>query len=435
MAGMKNCGISAVGIALLLVIGCSAGDTPPSKTASQSNPPSATAEALPLLSITTDSGADVTSKEVYVPARYVLKDASRTVLIEGGTEIRGRGNSTWDLPKKPYHLKLTTSSSLLDMPANRHWVLLANYADKTLLRNELAFQLSRSMGMEYTPRSKAVEVELNGVYQGVYQLTEHIRIAPNRVNIPELKVGDTNITGGYLIEIDGRRGEVFCWNSPRSGMPFCFKNPETLLDAGWEAHRAYIEQYLTQTEEAIFSSNFADPVTGYAAYLDVDSVIQYFLVNELAKTVDGALDRSAFPSTFLYKKRDGKLFFGPAWDFDIAFGNVPQAWGALDPEGWYIREASWFTRLFQDPAFAARVTAKWNEWKANGYQQELLRYFDTQAVYLNRVQVQNFERWDILSIQVWPFPTLVTGSYQGEVTAVKAWLRARMTWMDAQFNP
>ena len=424
----------SVGLALVLLTGCSSGSDAPSNSGAQSTstPPFQVAQALPLLSVTTDTGVDVTSRDFYLPAHYVLKDESQTVLIQGATEIRGRGHSTWDLmPKKPYHIKLAKSSSLLGMPANRHWVLLANYSDKTLLRNDLVFKVGQWLGMEYTPRSRFVEVELNGVYLGIYQLTEHIRIAPDRVNIPELKIDDTTpdrITGGYLLEVDEWRDEAFCFSFPHSAMPFCLKNPETLLEPGWEAQRAYIVDYISKVEDAIISSNF-DPATGYAAYIDVDSAVQYYLANELVKNVDGDLRLS----TYLHKKRDGKLTFGPLWDFDIAAGNVNFN-GCDNPEGWYIRSAPWFTRLFQDPVFAAKVKDKWNQLKSSGRLEELFQYIDNRAAYLSHVQVRNFQKWDILSTWVWP-NRVVTGSYGGEVTAMKDWLRARVAWMDAQFNP
>jgi len=422
----------SVSLALVLLAGCSSESETPGTSGAQSSPSPQVAQALPLLSVTTDTGVDVTSRDFYLPAQYVLKDESQAILVQGATEIRGRGHSTWDLmPKKPYHIKLGKSSSLLGMPANRHWALLANYSDKTMLRNDLVFKLGQWLGMEYTPRSRFVEVELNGVYLGIYQLTEHIRIAPDRVNIPELKIGDTtlpNITGGYLLEVDEWRDEAFCFPSIRSGMPFCLKNPETLLEPGWEAQRAYIVDYISKVEDAIFANNF-DPVTGYAAYIDVDSAVQYYLANELVKNVDGDLRLS----TYLYKKRDGKLTFGPLWDFDIAAGNVNFN-GCDNPEGWYIRSAPWFARLFQDPAFAAKVKDKWNQLKSSGQLEELFHYIDNRATYLSQVQVKNFQKWDILSTWVWP-NRVVTGSYEGEVTAMKDWLRARVNWMDAQFNP
>lgn len=416
----------------IAVIGCGAANEAPSSSSLSVQPQAVVAEALPLLSISTNSGADVTSKEIYEAGRYTLTSENGQLILDSTLEIRGRGNSTWLMPKKPYRLKLTNSTSLLSMPANRDWALLANYADKTLMRNDVAFELSRLMGMEYTTRSTNVELQLNGDYRGVYQLVEHIRVGADRVNIPELKVGDTSpgvISGGYLIEIDSRRGEAFCFDSEQgSAMTFCLKNPDKLLEPGWEAQRDYIKEYIDQTEQAIFSSQFADPVVGYAAYLDVDSAISYYLINEVFKNVDGNLRLS----TFLYKKRDGKLTFGPVWDFDIAIGNVNFDNADLT-DGWHIRSAPWFTRMFEDPVFEGKVKARWAQLKASGDLDSLFAYIDRRAHWLSKVQVKNFQTWDILGVYVWP-NRVVTGSYDLEVVEMKDWLHERIAWMDGQLT-
>ena len=395
-------------------------------------PPNVVAEQLPTLTVNTTNGFAITSREVYLPGAFRLAGADGAMLQEGSLEIRGRGHSTWDImPKKPYRLKLSNSTALMGMPANRHWVLLANYSDKTMIRNDATFELSRMMGMEYTPRSTFVDLMLNGSYQGIYQLTEHIRIAPERVNIPELKVADTSataVTGGYLIEIDERRGESYCFNSSNTPMIFCLGNPESLLDPAWAKQRAYITNYIQQTDASIFSSQFADPAAGYAAYIDVESAISYYLVNEMLKNVDGNLRLS----TYLYKKRGGKLFFGPLWDFDLAYGNVNYD-GADRIDGWHIRTTPWFTRLFQDPAFAARVKARWRQMKSDRTIDKLFQYIVARHDYLAKVQVRNFERWPILSTWVWP-NRVVTGSYDGEVLAMGDWLFDRIKWMDAQIG-
>jgi hypothetical protein len=397
--------------------------------------PDGVAQQLPQLCIQVENNQPIDTKETYLNADMVLidKDFER---YEGITEIRGRGNTTWTMPKKPYRVKLATKASLLDMPANRHWVLLANYSDKTLMRNDVVFHLGETMGMEYTPRSSFVDLHINGLYQGLYQLTEHIRIDQHRINIPELKEGHTDperITGGYLLEVDSRRGEDFCFDSAHPDMAgnpmvFCAVNPETLLEAGWEDHRAYIENYIAQTESAIFAPDFTDPETGYAAFIDVDSAINYYLINELIKNVDGNLRLS----TFLYKKRDGKLTFGPLWDFDLALGNVNYD-DADNPEGWHILTANWYSRLFQDPAFATAIKDRWNWMKNEGVLDGLFERIDTRTLWLSQVQKANFELWDILNIEVWP-NRVVTGTYQGEVDAMKEWLQKRINWIDAQLN-
>jgi CotH kinase protein len=420
-------------LALLVLVGCGGEPAAPVVTPDPLPPVQLqpATQKLPLLSITTTSGADIVSKEIYAPGTITLADSTGTTVVEGAMEIRGRGNTTWSMPKKPYRLKLAASTALLGMPANRHWVLLANYSDKTMLRNDMAFELSRMLGMAWTPRSRFVDVQVNGRYQGVYQLTEHVRIGPNRVNIPEMKASDTsetNITGGYLLEVDERRGESFCFNSTMTRMVFCAANPETLLEPGWEKQRAYIQGYINRTDSAIFSSRFTDPAVGYAAYIDVESLINYYLLQEALKNVDGGLRFGPY----MYKQRNGKLFFGPVWDFDLAIGNVNYD-GADRVDGWHARKSEWFVRLFQDPAFKARVADRWSQMKSGGTVDSLKRLAYSRANYLNVVQVRNFERWPILGTYVWP-NRVVTGAYDLEVVALNVWLLSRLQWVDAEIG-
>lgn len=418
--------------------------------------PTGTVDTLPSLAITTDGAAPIVSKEDYVTGQFTLNGVG-VAQATGSLEIRGRGNSTWGWPKKPYRLKLTNSAALLGMPASKHWVLLANYADKTLMRNDIAFMLSKNMGMEYAPRSQYVEVKLNGVYQGVYQLVEHIRVAKDRVNIPEMKVTDTDaekISGGYLMEIDFRyhkdyckspdamwepycvngenlnRQVDFCLDSTHGMNPFCLQSPETLHDPAWSAQRAYIEKYFADTEAALFGSNFKDPDNGYAAYLDVDSVINYYLINELFKNPDGAL-----ASAFVYKKRNGKLFFGPVWDFDLSLGNAGYD-GVDNIDGWHIRNAPWFKRLFEDPAFEAKVKARWNALKANGKFELIFTYAEARATWLEKQQAKNYSVWSITDFAGWIKHGTHggTGSYDAEVNELIRWQRDRYQWMDTQLS-
>jgi hypothetical protein len=392
----------------------------------------APSQQLPILRISTVNGAPIASKDDYVMGAMSLLDSTGVEVANGTLEIKGRGSTSWDLfPKKSYRLKLGTSTSLVGMPASRHWVLLAEYSDKTMLRNELAFELSRKLGMAWTPRSHYVQVQLNDSYEGVYQLVEHVRIEPNRVNIQALKSSDTSatdITGGYLIEVDERRGEDFCFNSTMTTMVFCVKDPETLLQPSRAKQQAYIVNYLARTDSAIFGPDFADPTKGYAAFIDVESAINYYIVQEIAKNVDGKLRLSAF----MYKPRGGKLTFGPVWDFDIAFGNVNYD-GADLTDGWFIRDAEWYARLFADPAFAARFRTRWGELQGAGIIESLQRFVTSRANYLSAVQVRNFERWPILGEYVWP-NRVVTGSYAGEVSALNSWLNDRTRWMNAETN-
>jgi hypothetical protein len=416
-------------LACLVAVGCRQVTDAPTPGVVQPPPPPVVAEQLPVLALSTADGAPITSKDVYVNGTYRLTDIDRRALNSGTLEVRGRGNTTWGMPKKPYRLRLTGSTALLGMPASRHWILLANFSDKTLMRNDVVFELSRKLGMEYTVRSQFVELQLNGNYEGVYQLTEQIRIAKDRVNIPELKVTDTGasaISGGYLVEIDERYGENFCSKSAMTPMVWCLADPETLRDPAWAAQRQYVEAMIRQADQAIMGPQFGSPTAGYASVIDVESAINYYLLNELFKNVDGNLRLS----TYLYKKRDGKIFFGPFWDFDLAIGNVNYD-NADKVEGWHTRNAPWFRRMFEDPAFEGRVKARWAQLRREGVIDNLDAYITTRRRYLSKVQVKNFERWPILGTYVWP-NRVVTGSYDAEVAAMQGWLFQRMQWMNTQ---
>jgi hypothetical protein len=385
--------------------------------------------------LSTTGNAAITSKDVYVTGSIAVTDtgtlAAATSLV-ASTEVKGHGNSTWALfPKKPYRLRLTSAAAPLGMPASRHWVLLANYADKTLLRNDVVLELSRRMGFAWTPRSRIVDLYVNDQYQGVYQLAEHVRVAPDRVNVPELKVTDTSatdITGGYLLEMDETRGEPFCFDPARSPKPICVKSPDALVDPAWARQRAYIVDYVARFENALYGANFADPASGYAAYLDVASAVDYYLLQEVVKNVDSNLRRG----TYLYKPRGGKLFVGPNWDFDLAIGNVNYD-NADRTQGWLTRQGAWYTRMFQDPAFDARVKARWRELRRDGTIDGLANYMARRGRLLGTVQARNFERFPILGAYVWP-NRVVTGSYSGELDAMQGWFKARVQWMDGELG-
>ena len=384
---------------------------------------------LPIIRIETENHAPIVSKEEYINAQFKIEanTADPAWNFEAPTQIRGRGNSTWYLhPKKPYKIKLLTKTSLMGMPADKEWVLLANYSDKTLLRNTIAMELSNRFGLPYAPRSRAVEVFLNGEYEGAYQLMENIKISTSRVNIPKLTSADIAadaVTGGYLLEIDQRRDGTIIYDTAH-GLPIVVQDPDPITPEQW----TYISSYLQQTEDTIYSENFADPSTGYEQFINSQTFIDWYLVNEIFKNQDAKF----FSSIWMYKERGGKLSLGPVWDFDLGAGNVDYD-VTDDPTGWWVREGPWMSRLFEDPAFEARVQARWQELKA-GQIDTIIKFIDQNAAALDQSQKNNFQRWPILGVYVWPNP-VITGSYEGEVNQLKQWLTTRIQWMDSQLVP
>lgn len=391
-----------------------------------------------LLVIDTDGAAPIVDRDNYMTATFNLyaNSADRSAglaLAAGRLELRGRDNTTWELhPKKPYRLKLASSTSLLGMPANRHWVLLANHSDKTLLRNQLAFEVSRRMGMPYTPRSQVVQLQLNGQYLGSYDLVEHVRTGTSRVNIAALGSSAADdlaplVSGGYLLEVDRNDAETR-FVSSTCGLPVRIHAPESPSTA----QLSYINQYLNQAEAALMSSNFADPSTGYAAWIDVDNWVDWYLHSELMHHIDAFRH-----STYLHKDRSGKLKMGPVWDFDLAMGNHLGYFSTRSGRTDGLGSAStrcWFARLLQDPAFVQRVRQRWATLRGTSLS-DLNAHVQTHAALLTQsAQVNNFSRWPVLDRYLWQ-NVVVTGSYAGEIEYLQWWLQRRLQWMDEHWRP
>jgi hypothetical protein len=384
---------------------------------------------LPILYLTTSTGADVTSKDVYITGNVVV-DANNGFQQDVNNiplQIKGRGNSTWTLyPKKPYKIKLNAKAAMLGMPAAKNWALLANYNDKTMMRNKIAFELGRRIGADYTPQSRFVEVVLNGQYWGNYQLTSVVEINENRVNITALKTTDTSpaaITGGYIVELDYKLDADYFWRSTTKNLPFTIKEPEAITPD----QLAYIKGYMQTTEDALYASTWTDPVSGYAKYIDADSFMRWYAVNETVKNQDSW----DFSSIYYYKERGGKLGMGPVWDFDISMGNCDYSSSKL-PADWYTRNGAWLIRLAQDPAWNLKWRLKWAALRSKEVQQ-IFTDIDNNAAYLKLSAAENFKRWPILDQYVYP-NAVVLGTYDKEVAYLKDFMTQRVAWIDAHIN-
>ncbi|MFD0794347.1 CotH kinase family protein [Mucilaginibacter litoreus] len=378
---------------------------------------------IPILYLTTDG--PVVSKDNYVNGTVVVDGNNRYTqeVTSIPLKIKGRGNSTWaNFPKKPYRLKFNDKAAMLGMPAAKNWVLLANYDDKTLLRNRIALEFARRIGSDFAPQSRFVEVIMNGEFLGNYLLTSQVEVNSKRVNITEMGSGDNSgdaLTGGYLLELDQRKDEKY-WFVTKKNLPFTIKSPEDITPQ----QLAYIQNYMQATEDALFAANSADPVNGYAKYINVQSFMNWFFVEEVVKNQDGR----DFSSIYYYKDRGGKLGMGPVWDFDLSSGNVDYS-VAKDPDSWYIRDASWMINLFKDVNFRSKVKVRWNEIRHTAVD-SIFTDIDETAAYLKYSQRKNFTKWPILDQYVWP-NAVVLGNYDAEVDYVKDFLRKRLKWIDA----
>lgn len=380
--------------------------------------------AIPVLHLTTDDRKDVTSKEVYQTGTIKITNPDRTFWAteewSATMNIRGRGNSTWGMPKKPYKVKLNSKERLFDMSNDKEWCLLANYCDKSLVRNLTAMELSRRIGFKWTPQMVPVEVYLNGRYDGVYNFCEHKKVSPERVNI-------NTGAGDILFELESNLDEPVSWNTEH-GAPVMFSEPSEPT----AEQEAFAKKFFKDFETALWANQFT---TVYDKYIDKKSFIDYFIIQELTKNVDGNLRKS----TFLTLPKNGKLEMYFVWDFDISMGNCDYYGDGLKTwEGWWIKDQGmwgryhgWFYHLFMDKNFVSEVKARWKEL----YPQftTMPEWIEKQAEILGDAAGRNFSRWKILNTYVWP-NAKVTGSYQGEVDWLLENYTKRLDWLNNKIN-
>ena len=376
---------------------------------------------LPSVYLSTD-GQPILNKEDYVDGSFrIVRGFGGEALHEGLLEVRGRGNSTWGMPKKPYRVKLGEAAPLLGMPANRHWALMANFGDKSLLRNDIAFEISRRLELAYTPRQRYAEFFLNGEYMGNYNLTEHIREGTDRVNIDE-------DNGGYILEADGYAYSEPVYFETPSGVPITVKFPDE--EDITPSQRDFIVDYYSAFESALFGDDFADPVGGYRQYLDLETFVNYYLANEICGNPD------LFWSMRMYKKneQDPLLYTGPVWDADLGFNNDNRLGDATRKLMLTDAHApkQWIDRIAQDPGFRRAVRDRWNAIK--GDVSNINEYIDRQAALIRRSAAFNFQRWDILQDPNIHLNWYVGSTYNDYVDFLKAYFDARLAWLDGIFN-
>ncbi len=390
----------------------------------------------------------------FQPAYVVVIDAADDgraaitgpVDFAGWGGIKTRGSSSLQFPKKQFAfetwdgLKEDTNVSILSMPAESDWILYAPYSDKSLMRNYLAYKWSNDIG-RYAVRTRFVEVFLNtngdkvtmSDYAGVYVFMEKIKRDADRVNITRIGPSDNllpEVSGGYIVKKD-RLDPGDSGFHTSLGQHLAYVEPKereiTVPQRNW------LWQYFNSFESALYSSNYTDPVNGYAAWIDVDSWIDIHIMVELCKNIDGYR-----LSSFMYKDRNGKLHMGPIWDYNLSLGNANYLDGWL-PQGWYYehRDLSaydypWYPRLFTDPAFKRRYADRWCALRRNQFATDrLLRDVDDAARLLQEAQERNFKRWPILGVHVWP-NWYIAPTWQAEVDWMKNWITNRVAWMDSQ---
>ncbi len=385
---------------------------------------------LPIVYINTNGNQSITSKiDSVVGTVSIDSNTTHFASYTGSAYYFVHGNTTAGFPKLPYKMILDSKSPLLGMPTATNWILLANYDDKTLLRNYLAFQLGHMFEMQWTPSSQFVEVVLNGSYIGNYQLTEEVEQDKSRLDIHKMSTSDEtgdDLTGGYLLEADNKLEDDdhvrFATTSQNNSL--VVHSPSKITTD----QLAYISNYVSTAENALYGSSFIDLANGYRKYINPTSFVDYFLVNEFSRNNDADF----WSSTYMFKDKDSLLNIGPIWDFDIAFGNTSYNGNNLNT-GWYMATTgTWFSRLLQDPYFKNLTIARWKQMRTNLDSLDIM--VDAMSNNLNESQKQNFTIWPILNTIIQGAAPVAYGSYDGEINNLKQWIDGRLAWMDANIN-
>lgn len=379
---------------------------------------------------------------------YVSDSAN---VYNGNIGIELRGSSSQGFPKKSYGIEIWDAlnndldTSLFGMPSESDWILNANYTDKSFMRNVLSYDRSRAMGY-YASRIQYCEVIFNGRYAGIYIFMEKIKRDPGRVDIAKLTPADTtgdDLTGGYILKIDKTTGSpgggwTTLYNPPTGGPKPTIQHEYPDATEILPVQVQYIKSYCDSFEIALNGVNFTNPATGYRHFIDVASWVDYFILNEFSKSVDGYRI-----STFFYKDKNsngGLMKMGPVWDYDIAWGNADYHDGNVT-SGYaynYVHPGSgqqvpfWWNKLLQDPYFRNTLRCRWEDLRLNLLSTTVLHnWIDSVGLYLDESQIRNFERWPILGVYVWPNPSPIPTDYAGVKQELKNWITNRSNWLDA----
>lgn len=383
---------------------------------------------LPTVVIHTQNNVEPTgkSKEDEIDCFIsIISNDGKSILSDTAT-VRLRGNASMGFPKKPYRIKFAHKHQVLGSPANaKKWTLINNYGDKTLMRNQLAFELSRRFGMPYTPFCAYVDVIVNGDFKGCYQLCDQIEVRKNRVDIKEMTPRDNSgeaLTGGYLIEADAYAGnepeQAMFWSANWTGVTI--KSPD--------------EDSITSQQREYIKAQYDKMENNWKTNLDLNTFLRHFLVGEMSGNTD------TYWSMYLYKHRaNDTLYVGPCWDFDLAFENDNRTYPISHLTDYIYRTAgstTGYLRTLVDKIVVQDVQAKqqllaiWKQVRKAGFTEEsFIQYIDEQEAMLEQSQRLNFTRWQIMNAWVHQNPK-VHGSYAKEVENVRNYINYRIQWMD-----
>lgn len=386
---------------------------------------------------------------------YFDPERNDSLVYDGVIGIELRGNTALNMPKKSYTVETRNADStnnnisLFGMPKENDWVMHGPYADKSMMRNALAYHIGNNMG-RWNPRTQFVEVQINGEYQGVYLFVEKIKIDNNRVDIATLRETDIagdQVTGGYILSID--RVNPGSWNSQYIGRTGTYETTFSFVDPKYDelnlSQQDYIKAYIDSFETALIGENFKDEEIGYRNFVNVQSFVDYFIISELSKDID------AYRVSFFFHKdknsKGGKLTASPFWDYNLCFGNANFYGGGIttgwtsDPKPFGIGEGDlgneipfWWDRFREDPYWETVLKYRWEDLRDGVLADDAFNAFIDSCYNDLKVPAErNFAQWNTLNTYIWP-NVFINGTYLEHVNFMRNWVLERMEWIDSKIE-
>ena len=374
---------------------------------------------IPLIVINTEGKMNFKKKTEKTDCNVIIIENGKITLKQTG-DLRIRGNSSKDLEKKSFQLHLNEKENILGMPAKaKKWGLLANHMDKSLIRNLVAFKISSLLGQKYSPACKSVDLILDGSFEGNYIICDKIEKGKNRVELDDLDETMNEypeITGGYLMEVDGFADQETYHFTSKKGVKVTIKYPDATKN-----QTAYIKSWFDDIEQNIYENQNVDNI-------DLETFSQFFILNEFCADID-----SVWSSYYITKQRnDDKIHFGPAWDFDLSLDNDNRLYPTNSLDTWIFNYGlssgtfrQFISKLMSCEKTLNAVQQKWRDITGSTFTKEnVFDFIEEQIKYIDESQKLNFKRWDVLN-KILKYEAVARGSYEEEIKHLKEYIEER----------
>lgn len=371
---------------------------------------------LPYLSVETENEQDIVNKtnDVKSVVRIFEKPGLSRNLGDMACVVSGRGNSTWLQPKKPYKIKFEKKESPFSMHSNKSWVLLANHYDKTMIRNHVASYIASLADVPWSPQSQYVELILNGVHKGTYQLYEKVKVGKDRVAIEK---------NDFLLEVDNHpHAEDVKFSIDHFPKPVKIVYPDVSEN---DDDYTYIKEVFERIDSVLFSDDFLDEKNGYKKYVDIDALVEWYVVSEIVK------NSSNHVNWYMTYERKNKLTFGPFWDYDLAFANSLWVESANNVEDFWMNSVKWFSRFIQDPEFVQKSKERFAYFYS--HKADIIEIIKNAAEKISLSAAVNQKIWNVYDCENCSNEQFLQ-IYSDEVAKVQTWLDARFEWLKASFD-